>query len=405
MADDAFRMNMPGLLRALELLEASGASPDINLPSTLPETGVGEEDVLERLAPVVLGRAEDLGAETAFAHMDPPAPWLTWAMAMWTASKNQNLLHPATSPVAVGIEQRVIDWLAPVFGMSGGHMTSGSTLANLTGLWAAREVKGARWVIASDQAHVSVRKAADILGLEFIAISTGPDGSLDPIALPLDMSDACMVLTAGTTSIGAIDPLNLDIQPAWTHVDAAWAGPLKLSETHTGLLSGIEKADSVSVSGHKWLFQPKDSGLIFFKDVERAHDSLSYGGAYLAAPNVGVQGSRGAYAVPLLATLMAFGRAGIAARIDAAIADIVSLAAAITETTHATVFAPPRTGVLAWRPDKIDAIDQVYAALPAGSTSRTQIGGEPWLRNVAANPNVDIKLLTKAVRNAIMENL
>ena len=193
----------------------------------LPETGVGEDDVLERLAPVVLGQAEDLGAETAFAHMDPPTPWLTWAMAMWTASKNQNLLHPATSPAASEIECRVIDWLAPLFGMSGGHLTSGSTLANLTGLWAAREIKGARWVIASDQAHVSVRKAADILGLEFIAISTGPDGSLDPIALPLDMSDACMVLTAGTTSTGAIDPLNLDIQPAWTHVDAAWAGPLK----------------------------------------------------------------------------------------------------------------------------------------------------------------------------------
>jgi L-2,4-diaminobutyrate decarboxylase len=80
--------------------------------------------------------------------MDPPTPWITWATTLWNASLNQNLLHPATSPAARDIEQRVVQWLASFFGMTGGHMTAGSTLANLTALWAARECAGVKEVVA-----------------------------------------------------------------------------------------------------------------------------------------------------------------------------------------------------------------------------------------------------------------
>jgi len=81
----------------------------------------------------------------------------------------------------------------------------------------------------------------------------------------------------------------------------AWrrAGPLRLSSEYAHLLDGIEKADSVAVSAHKWLFQPKESAIVFFKDVELAHAAISFGGSYLAKPNVGVQGSRGAAANPM----------------------------------------------------------------------------------------------------------
>ena len=59
-------------------------------------------------------------------------------MSAWTASRNQNLLHPDTAPVARELEAIVVRWLAPWFGMNGGHLVSGSTVANLTALWAAR---------------------------------------------------------------------------------------------------------------------------------------------------------------------------------------------------------------------------------------------------------------------------
>jgi L-2,4-diaminobutyrate decarboxylase len=105
-----------------------------------------------------------LDAPTAFAYMDPPTPWLTWAMALWNSSLNQNLLHPATAPVARHIEEKVIAWLAPFFGMQGGHMTPGSTMANLTALWSARECAGVAEVVTSGNAHLSIAKAAHLLG-------------------------------------------------------------------------------------------------------------------------------------------------------------------------------------------------------------------------------------------------
>jgi hypothetical protein len=78
----------------------------------------------------VLG-GEELDAGEAMAHMDPPTPWITWAVALWNARLNQNLLHPATAPFAREAEACVVEWLAPFFGMNGGHMTAGSSLANL----------------------------------------------------------------------------------------------------------------------------------------------------------------------------------------------------------------------------------------------------------------------------------
>ena len=126
--------------------------------------------------------------------------------------------------------------------MQGGHFCSGSTIANLTGLWAARDAAGVKTVVTSDAAHLSIEKAARILGLEFVKVPVDALGRLDREPLP-DLSDACLVLTAGTISTGSIDPLDLVGTAKWTHVDAAWAGPLRLSHAHAGKLDGLDVAD------------------------------------------------------------------------------------------------------------------------------------------------------------------
>jgi L-2,4-diaminobutyrate decarboxylase len=127
-----------------------------------------------------------LDAPTAFAHMDPPTPWLTWAMALWNSSLNQNLLHSATAPVARHIEEKVIAWLAPFFGMQGGHMTPGSTMANLTALWSARECAGVAEVVTSGNAHLSIAKAAHLLGLRYRSLPSSLLGALLPEGLSGD---------------------------------------------------------------------------------------------------------------------------------------------------------------------------------------------------------------------------
>lgn len=400
MPDSAFQFDRSGLQQALELLGMDhGGSGSTDVPQDLPEMGIGELESLAHLAPAVLGGAQRLDAQTAFAHMDPPTPWITWAMVLWNASLNQNLLHPDVSPQAGLMEKRVVDWLTPFFGMDGGHMTSGSTIANLAALWAARETRGVTRVVASTASHLSVAKAAHILGLDYQAVGTDAQGRLDANALPDDLDRTALVLTAGATSTGAIDPLGVGTAAAWRHVDAAWAGPMRLSKHYAPRLDGVEQADSVAVSAHKWFFQPKDSALIFFRDTAAAHKAISFGGAYLAAPNVGVQGSRGAAAVPLLATLLAWGREGLARRIEHTMEVADALHDHLQRRSDIEVFGANETGVILWRPVSGD-VKTVFSKLPHGMASTTKVGGVDWIRQVAANPNADIEKLKSAVDSA-----
>jgi hypothetical protein len=213
------------------------------------------------------------------------------------AAVNQNLLHPDTGPVARLLEPLVVGWLAPVFGMGGGHLVPGSTLANLTALWAARDLAGTRTVVTSTAAHLSIAKAARLLGMELPQIPADERQRIQPRLLPVDLARCAVVLTAGTVATGAVDPLDAGQGAAWRHVDAAWAGPLRLSR-HARLLDGIQAADSVTVSAHKWLYQPKECAMVLFADPDAAHQALSFGGGYLAAPNVGLLGSHGTAAAP-----------------------------------------------------------------------------------------------------------
>ena len=387
-----------GLEHAVDLLRQVPIV-QTNLPDKFPSQGIGELQTLDLLAPYALGHAARLDKSNALAHMDPPTPWITWATALWNARLNQNLLHPATAPFALEAEKKVIDWLTPFFGMNGGHMCSGSTIANLTALWAARDAKGIEKIIASKAAHISVEKSAKILGLAYEQVATNSDGKIDQDRIG-DISNACLVLTAGTTATGVIDPLALAGQAKWTHVDAAWAGPLRLSPNHAYLLDGIDRADSIAVSSHKWLFQPKDSALIMFREPEQSNPAISFGGGYLAAPNIGVQGSRGAAAIPLLATLIAWGREGIANRIDHTMLMASKLANELNSEDNLSLWAIPKTGVTIFR-HKSMSTEEFYERLPKGMLSTCIIEDEKWLRSVAANPLADIELILSTIQKAI----
>jgi len=387
-----------GLDHAIDLLRNTPAKQD-KLPDSFSENGVGEIAALELLAPHVLSNAAYLDNPNILAHMDPPTPWITWATTLWNARLNQNLLHPATAPFAIDAERKVIEWLTPFFGMNGGHMCSGSTVANLTALWAARDTKQVDKIVASKAAHISVEKAARILGLPYEQIETNSHGQIDPDKLG-NISTSCLVLTAGTTATGVIDSLELASKAKWCHVDAAWAGPLRLSSNHAELLDGIEKADSVAVSAHKWFFQPKDSALVMFCEPEMANHAISFGGDYLAAPNIGVQGSRGASAIPLLATMLAWGKKGISERIDQSMSMATELATNLSKENRMALWAVPTTGVTVFRPLTMST-DDFYKRLPEGMFSTCVLENKKWLRSVAANPLADIDNIISAIHEAI----
>jgi len=397
---DAFAAAVVRLRQALTPRADPASRSHGELPAALPAGGVGEREALDLLATALLDGAAQLQHPGFLAHMDPPTPWVTWVTAMWTAALNQNLLHDDTGVAARLVEERVVTWLAPFFGMEGGHLTPGSTTANLTALWAAREVAGVRRVVASPHAHVSIAKAAAILGL---ALETAPADAthrMVPTALR-NLDDAALVLTAGTTATGAVDPLDAGAGAAWRHVDAAWAGPLRLSERHRHVLDGIEQADSVAVSAHKWLFQPKESAMVLFADAARAHGALSFTGGYLARRNVGLLGSHSAApAAALAATLLAWGREGLAGRIDALMEQTAHLVALIAATDDFDLWGPSPTGIVLWRPTRRSA-DAVRSKMVDALVALTDIDGDRWLRSVAANPNVDPELVVASATEAL----
>ena len=368
--------------------------PDSDIPD-LSAPPVGPRESLNELAGAVLSTATHLEAPGFFAHMDPVTPWVTWVAAQWAARLNQNLLHEDTGATARELERKVLDLLAPLWGMDGGHLVPGSTVANLTALWAARTIHGITEVVASEAAHISIPKAANLLGLTYRSVPADTMGRMDVDRIG-DVSSAAVVLTAGTTSLGTVDRLERPDAP-WVHVDAAWAGPLRLSSEWGHLLDGIDTADSVAISAHKWLHQPKESALVLFRDTETAHEAISYGASYLAVPNIGVLGSHGYAALPLAATIRAYGLDGIASWIDHEMTLATRLVDGITSHRHLEQLGSgPGTGVIAWRHTGVPS-RVIQRNLVDAFVSVTVIDDEDWLRSVAANPLADPDQVIAAV--------
>ena len=194
------------------------------------------------------------------------------------------------SSAAAQIELTVLDWLRGLCDLpesAGGVLVSGGSVANLTALAAARKTRlGDDWreavVYCSDQAHSSISRAAGILGFRVDQITSIeadadfrlPVGSLRK-AIERDRTQGrrpfCVVASAGTTNTGAVDPLAAiaDIcerEKLWLHVDGAYGAAAVLTPEGKAALAGMERADSLSLDPHKWLFQPFEIGCVLLRD-------------------------------------------------------------------------------------------------------------------------------------------
>lgn len=208
------------------------------------------------------------------------------------------------------MEEQTVRWLGEYLGYpaDGGSFTSGGQVSNLTALAAARErafpgsrrtgVTGLRpTVYVSAEAHVSVRRAVEILGIGSDAIRTiGLDSQrrMDANALDAHVREdlACgftpmaVVATGGTTLTGAVDPLNAIADIAahhdmWMHVDGAYGlAAAGLARTQD-MFAGLERADSVSIDAHKWLFVPKACSALLVRDHVPLVRTFSHNEAYM----------------------------------------------------------------------------------------------------------------------------
>lgn len=214
------------------------------------------------------------------------------------------------SAAATDLEPQAIGWLASFLGFpaADGHFTSGGTVSNVTALAAARRrvlpdarvegMGGHRAALyCSAEAHASIVRAAELLGLGSRAVRALPqraDRGVDPdavaAAIATDRADGVLplavVATAGTTLTGAIDPLDAlaDLcaaEDVWLHVDGAYGAPAAAVASVRDRFRGMDRADSLTVDPHKWLYLPKACGAVLVRDPDILESTFGHDKSYM----------------------------------------------------------------------------------------------------------------------------
>jgi len=269
---------VPGLLsRATELLEAEFAA--LPVFSSLADT--------DAMAQVLAATAHRLGDNYPYFHplyagqmLKPPHPLARAAYAL-AMSINPNNHARDGGRASSEMEIEAVGQIAAMFGWSEylGHLTSSGTLANLEALWVAGQVTPGRRIVGSEQAHYTHRRISAVLKLEYSDISTDTRGRMSVEALEGELRKGdvgTVVVTLGTTAIGAVDPLDeiLALRNRYgfrIHVDAAYGGYFKLiednlSEPARRAYAATAEADSIVIDPHKHGLQPYGCGCVLFRD-------------------------------------------------------------------------------------------------------------------------------------------
>jgi glutamate/tyrosine decarboxylase-like PLP-dependent enzyme len=328
------------------------------LEEPLPEEGRSLEELFQEFSDLIVPNSTQV-AHPRFLPYVLPSPNGISAFAEALASTlNQNCNLWTLSPAANAIEQRVISWFHELFSFpkgSGGIITSGGSMANLTALAVARDIhlgQGARTqglqggtpplvLYVSEEVHNSVDKGAAILGLGLDHVRHIPcDGDF---RLRMDLLKEtvlrdrreglrpfCVVGSAGTVTTGAIDPLDeladfCGEERLWFHIDGAYGALAVLSDRMRDRLVPAGRADSLSLDPHKLLFTPLEAGCVLVRDAEQMRSTYSFVPSYLSMAHdadlinyaeYGPQLSRSFKALKVWWSLRAYGRKTYAKAID-----------------------------------------------------------------------------------------
>jgi L-2,4-diaminobutyrate decarboxylase len=306
---DAITKAMETLIGAWPNAPYSGSTPaalaKLWAGEILPDEGRPPSEVWKTVEEVV-ARSISLTHPATIAHLHSPPLIASLAADVVISALNQSMDSFDQGPAATTMELALCDWLCREIGFpadAASVFTSGGTQSNFMGLLLARDAcAAARWnwrvqekglppqaarmrFLCSEVAHFTVEKSVYQLGLgtdSVIKVPVDDAFRMDARALAETLAQmkregqipAAIVATAGTTDFGSIDPLPEVARlareaGAWLHVDAAYGSALLLSHKHRGLLTGIERADSVSVDFHKKFWQPISCGAFALRDASQ----------------------------------------------------------------------------------------------------------------------------------------
>jgi glutamate/tyrosine decarboxylase-like PLP-dependent enzyme len=278
MAGDPAEEMLP---RAFAALEAEFAR--------LPEHRISLDE--EAISRVLERTAHRLGDNFPYFHplyagqmLKPPHPVAraAYALAM-KINPNNHALDGGRASSAMEVE--AVEAIAAMFGWTEanggflGHLTSSGTFANLEALWMAGQLGPDKRILGSEQAHYTHRRISGVLRLPFASVAADSRGRMDLSALETELRQGdvgTVVVTLGTTAIGAVDPLEqiLALRQRYgfrVHVDAAYGGyftliPEELDEPARRAFAAVGQADSIVIDPHKHGLQPYGCGCVLFRD-------------------------------------------------------------------------------------------------------------------------------------------
>jgi aromatic-L-amino-acid decarboxylase len=240
------------------------------LPDAAPEQGEPFAAILRDLDELLLPAVTHWQHPRFFAYFASTATGPGVLAELLAAALNNVAFIWRTSPAATELETACLRWTAQLLGLPPswhGHIEDSASISTLAALFAARETTGRNVVVASEEAHSSVERAARILAMELRKVPADDEFRLDPSRLDA-AGAAAIVATVGSTSTASVDPVPALADAAratgaWLHVDAAYAGSAMVCAEHRWAFEGVDRADSVVVNAHKWMATPMDCSLLW----------------------------------------------------------------------------------------------------------------------------------------------
>ena len=346
-----------------------------------PEKGQDPDVVLQRVMEDVLPMAGRIDHPRFFAFI-PSSP--TWPSVLGDILATGFNIFQGTWLESAGpsqVELVVMDWFRDWIGFpeeGGGILTSGGSAANLVAMVTAREWAGNPpnpVLYVSDQGHSSLERAARIMGIPLGNVRKVPTDEAFRIDVALlrdavgkdraaGMDPLCVCANAGATNTGAIDPLDSIARVAseenlWFHVDGAYGGFAVLAPGEREAFNGIEKADSVTLDPHKWLFQPYEIGCLLVRDTGVLEDAFRILPEYLQDAALGkeqvnfadrgIQLTRGFRALKVWMSIQILGLNAFREGIQAGIDHAREAEMYIRRSPHLEMMGPSSLGIVCFR--------------------------------------------------------
>lgn len=413
------------------------------LPDEPPATGESLDAILDDFESRVLPGITHWNHPRFFAYFGISASVPGILGEMLAAALNVNAMLWRTSPSATELEQVATAWLRRLMGLRGddwfGMITDTASMSTLIALAAAREAREELRVrelglsgradlpplrvYCSSHAHSSVEKAAITLGIghaNVVLLPVDDAFRLRPDALAAAIAEdraagrlpIAVVATVGTTSTTSVDPVPelariCAAEQLWLHVDAAYGGALAVVPELRHVLSGVERADSLVVNPHKWLFTPIDCSVLYTRRPDVLRRAFSLVPEYLTTPDedvlnlmdYGPQLGRRFRALKLWMVLRAFGAEGMAARIRGHVALARRLAAWVDADPEWERMAPvpASTVCLRWVGDGT-LPDDVLNARNAAILAAVNASGRAFLSHTVLDGRYAIRVAIGNIR-------